>query len=213
MRAFSFTLAAAAVLIAPGLARADPVQEARSATGACLAAVLNGAPVEDIDGDDAFIRRGKDPVSCTVTVTAGEPVQIRDAIQVAIQRRPEAFSLARSTWAAETFASREAWCNLPGARAVTAFVSTGKPGMSPVAVVTVFETAKRDNRCDRDLGVQTIAANAPDPTAPVAAAAPSAPPETKVAAAPQTPAAKPEAKKKKWRVVMPRIPGISRKND
>lgn len=199
MRALGLAL----TLSVPALvAHADPVQEARSATSACLSAVLNSAPVEDIDGDDVFIRRGKDPVSCTVTVTAGEPVQIRDAVQTAIQRRSEAFAPAKSAWAPEAFASREAWCNLPGARAVTAFVSTAKPGLSPVAVVTVFETRERDKRCDRDLGVQTIAANAPEPGAEAG---------TKVAAAPASPpAAKPE--KKKWRVVMPRIPGLS-KND
>jgi hypothetical protein len=64
-------LAPAAVAAVPSLAWADPVQEARSATSACLSAIIDAAPVEDIDGDDVSIRRGKDPVSCTVRVTAG----------------------------------------------------------------------------------------------------------------------------------------------
>ena len=54
-------------------AQTDPAQEARSATAACLSAVIDNAPVEDIDGDDVTIRRGKAPVSCTVRVTGGEP--------------------------------------------------------------------------------------------------------------------------------------------
>jgi hypothetical protein len=33
-------------------------------------------------------------------------------------------------------------------------VSTGKPGRVPVLMATVFEADKRDQRCDRDMGVQ-----------------------------------------------------------
>ena len=198
------------MLVPAAMAHADPVQEARSATAACLSAVINGAPVEDVDGDDAFIRRGKDPVSCTVTVTAGEPVLIRETMLTAIKRRPEIFSAARTAWAPETFASREALCNLPGRRAVTAFVSTAKPGLQPVAVVTVFETPQRDNRCDRDLGLQVIAASAPI-AAPAAAASPTPAPEIATAET-APPPAKPQ-KKKHWRVVMPHIPGISKRDD
>ena len=171
------TLILAAVLAlpavaAPSLAWADPVLEARSATGACLAAVIDNAPVEDIDGDDVTIRRGKDPVSCTVRVTAGEPVLIRDAVQVAMKRRAELFSLARTAWAPGEWASRETYCNIPGRRAVAVFVSTSKPGRQPVLTATVFEDKTRDQRCDRDLGVQQVAANDVAPAAVEAAKAP-----------------------------------------
>ena len=167
-------LALPAAVAAPSLAWADPVQEARSATAACLAAVIDDAPVEDIDGDDVTIRRGKDPVSCTVRVTAGEPVLIRDAVQVAMKRRAELFSLAKTAWAPGEWASRETYCNIPGRRAVAVFVSTSKPGRHPVLTATVFEAKARDQRCDRDLGVQQVAANdvAPPAVAPAAAAEP-----------------------------------------
>lgn len=159
------TLILAAVLAVPAVAHADPVQEARSATGACLSAVIDNAPVEDIDGDDVTIRRGKEPVSCTVRVTAGEPVQIRDAVQAAMKRRPELFSLAKTGWESGEWASRETYCNIPGRRAVAVFVSTSKPGRQPVLTATVFEAAARDQRCDRDLGVQQVAANEAAPAA------------------------------------------------
>lgn len=164
------TLILAAILAVPAVAHADPVQEARSATGACLSAVIDDAPVEDIDGDDVTIRRGKDPVSCTVRVTAGEPVLIRDAIQAAMKRRPELFSLAKTGWESGEWASRETYCNIPGRRAVAVFVSTSKPGRQPVLTATVFEAAARDQRCDRDLGVQQVAANEAAPAAAVAGA-------------------------------------------
>lgn len=166
---------AAALIVPAAAAHADPVEEARSATGACLSAVLNGAPVGDIDGDDVTIRRGQDPASCTVTVTAGLPVQVREAVLTAVKKRSEAFSPAKSAWAPGDFASRETWCVLPSRRAVAAFISTGKPGRQPVLVATVFETSKRDERCDRDLGVQAVAdkdAPAADPPAATAASAP-----------------------------------------
>ncbi len=163
------TLILAALLVGPAaVAHADPVLETRSATAACLAAVIDNAPVEDIDGDHVTIRRGKDPVSCTLRVTAGEPVLIRDAVQVAMKRRAEIFSLARTGWAPGEWASRETYCNIPGRRAVTVFVSTSKPGQQPVLTATVFEDKTRDPRCDRDLGVQQVAAN----DAAVAAAEP-----------------------------------------
>lgn len=151
----------AAVLAVPAAAHADPVQEARSATAACLAAIIDNAPVEDIDGDDVSIRRGKDPASCTVRVTAGEPVLIRDAVQVAMKRRAEIFSPAKTTWSNGEWASRETYCNIPGRRALAVFVSTAKPGRQMVLTATVFETKVRDQRCDRDLGVQQVAANEP----------------------------------------------------
>lgn len=178
---------------APGLAWADPVLEARSATAACLAAVIDNAPVEDIDGEYVTIRRGKDPVSCTVRVTAGEPVLIRDAVQVAMKRRAEIFSLAKTAWAPGEWASRETYCNIPSRRAVAVFVSTSKPGRQPVLTATVFEDKARDPRCDRDLGVQQVAAN---DVAPAAAAAEPAKTQTDKAPEPATveAAAKPEKK-------------------
>jgi hypothetical protein len=168
-----FPLAALTVLtVAPAAARADAVEEARSATGACLAAIIDHAPVEDIDGDDVVIRRGKDPVSCTVRVDAGAPVVIRDAVLAAINRRAERFAPARTKWDPESFASRETFCALPSRRNVMAIVSTGKPGFQPVLTATVVEADKRDPRCDQDKGVQTVAAAEAAPAAPAEAAAP-----------------------------------------
>jgi hypothetical protein len=203
---------AAALFAVPALAHADPVQEARSATAACLAAVIDNAPVEDIDGDDVVIRRGKEPVSCTVRVSAGQPVVVRDAVITAIKRRAELFSPARSTWQAGEVASRETFCNLPGRRALAVFVSTSKPEQSPVLTATVFETKARDERCDRDLGVQAIAANeAPAPAAtPAAEDAPPAPVQTAKAAAPPIAEIDPPPAKKKKQSILRRIPGLSR---
>lgn len=200
---------AALLLLAPAAAHADPVQEARSATGACLAAILDDAPVSDIDGDDVQIRRGQDPVSCTVRVSAGEPVLIKDAVQQAMKRRLEIFAPARTAWEPGDWASRETWCNLPGRRAVAVFVTTAKPGRQPVLTATVFESKARDQRCDRDLGVQRVAANeapAPEPaaetSAPVAAAPASTTPPVAEVAAP--------APKKKKESLLRKIPGLGR---
>jgi len=200
------TLILALLMLAPAAAaHADPVQEARSATAACLSAVIDKAPVEDIDGDDVTIRRGEEPVSCTVRVTAGEPVVVRDAVLTAIKRRPELIVPARTKWEAAGFASRETFCNVPGRRALAVFVSTAKPGGQPVATATVFEVAKRDERCDRDLGVQTVAANdeaAPPATAPA--------PTTEVAAAPPAAESSAPPTKKKKQSFLRRIPGLGR---
>jgi len=202
------TLALALLLTLPAMAaHADPVQEARSATGACLAAVIDAAPVEDIDGDDVTIRRGKDPVSCTVRVTAGEPVQVQDAVQAAIKRRAELFTPAKTRWEAGDWAFRETFCNIPGRRALAVFISTNKPGFQPVLTATVFEAAKRDERCDRDLGVQTVAAaDAPEPAA--------APIGTAQASAPviELPPQAPKAKKKGLRDRIPSF-GLGKKKD
>ena len=176
------------LLAVPAAAHADPVVEARSATAACLSAVIDKAPVEDIDGDDVTIRRGKDPVSCTVRVNAGEPVLIRDAVLTAIKRRAELFQPAKTTWETGPAASRETYCNLPGRRALNVFVVTARPDRQPVLQATVFETPTRDQRCDRDLGVQTTANGEPAP----AAATP----------APAEPAKK---RKKGW---LPRLPKL-----
>ncbi|MEW5683826.1 MAG: hypothetical protein AB1942_02795 [Pseudomonadota bacterium] len=202
------SLLALPTLVMPTLAHAEPVQEARSATAACLAAIIDNAPVEDIDGDDVVIRRGKAPVSCTVRVSDGQPVVVRDAVLTAIKRRAELFTPARTAWAGGEVASRETFCNIPGRRALAVFVSTARPGQQPVLTATVFETTKRDERCDRDLGVQTIAANEPLPAeaAPEAAA----PTETAKAKAPPIAEIAPPPPKKKKQSLLRRIPGLSR---
>lgn len=135
---------------------ADPAQDARSATAACLSAVIDGAPVGDIEDGPISIRRGTDPVSCTVSVADGEPVVVRDAVMTAITRRSELFRPARTRWDPQAFASREAFCNLSLRRNLGVVVSTAKPGSQPVLVSTVFEGAARDARCDRDNGLQTF---------------------------------------------------------
>jgi hypothetical protein len=170
--AMRLLILAALLTLSAAAAHADPAQEARSATGACLSAVIDGAPVEDIDGDDVTIRRGKDPVSCTVRVTGGEPVVIHDAVMTAIKRRSELFTPSRSKWEPAEFATRETFCNIPGRRALAVFVSTAKPGRQPVLTATVFEIGKRDERCDRDLGLQKVSASEPEAVeAPAPAAA------------------------------------------
>lgn len=197
------TLGLALLLTLPAVAaHADPVQEARSATAACLAAVIDAAPVEDIDGDDVVIRRGQDPVSCTVRVNAGEPVVVQDAVQAAIKRRAELFVPAKTKWQAGEWAFRETYCNLPGRRSLAVFVSTNKPGYQPVLTATVFEVPKRDERCDRDLGVQTVAA----------ADAPAASPVQTAAASTAAPVIElpPTAGKKKKQSFLRRIPGLGR---
>lgn len=195
-----------ALLLIPAAAQADPVQEARSATGACLAAILDNAPVEDIDGDDVQIRRGADPVSCTVRVTAGEPVLVKDAVQQAMKKRLEIFAPARTAWAPGEWASRETWCNLPGRRAVAVFVTTNKPGRAPVLTATVYAADKRDVRCDRDLGLQQVAANeAPAPEAVAQAPAPDAKP-----AVPPVAEVTPAPRKEKKPSFLRRIPGLGR---
>jgi len=184
---------AALLAIPAAAAHADVVADARSATAACLSAVIDGAPVGDIEDGPIAIRRGKEPVTCTVTISDGEPVIVREAVMAAISRRTELFKPTKTRWNPEAFAAREAFCNLSVRRHLSAVVSTGRPGMQPVAVVTVFEGDKRDPRCDRDVGLQkSAAAEAPVP------AATGAPPVQEIA----PPA--PKAKKKGW---LPRLPG------
>lgn len=201
------TLALALLLALPAAAHADPVQEARSATGACLAAVIDGAPVENIDGDDVSIRRGQEPVSCTVRVNAGEPVVVQDAVQAAIKRRVELFVPAKTRWEPGDFAFRETFCNIPGRRALAVFVTTNKPGYQPVLTATVFEVAKRDERCDRDLGLQKVAASEPSAPTTTAEATP-AKPAPEVAELKPPP---PKAKKKGWRDRIPDF-GLGKKD-
>lgn len=160
-------LALTALLILPAAAAyADPVEEARSATAACLSAILNGAPVETIQGEDVAIYRKPGERTCTVSVWAGEPVVIRDAVLSAIKRRAEAFSAARTAWDPGQFASREVFCNLPSRQAVIALVDTHKPGGGDVVTVAIADIGKRDDRCDRDMGLQKASAEGAAAPAP-----------------------------------------------
>ena len=135
-------------------ARADAAYEARTAVGACLAAVIDNAPVVDGKGQDVALRRETSPNLCAVTVTAGKPADVRRAILQAVEARPERFSPAKTTWAPGALASREAFCNAPGRRALNVVVETAKPGASPVATATVIEGRTRDQRCDLNFGEQ-----------------------------------------------------------
>jgi hypothetical protein len=147
-------LALLASLAVAGGAHADPAYEARSATGACLAAVIDKAPVVDMQGQDVAIHRETTPNLCAVTVSAGDPVEVRQAVLGAISERPERFAPARTPWDAGALASREALCNAPGRRALNVVVETAKPGGSPVLTATVVEGRERDARCDQDMGLQ-----------------------------------------------------------
>jgi len=208
MRAY---LAFAALMLLPAAAHADVVADARSATGACLSAVIDGAPVGDVTEGPIAIRRGADPVSCTVTISDGEPVVIRDAVMTAIRRRAETFAPAKTRWEAQAFASREAFCNLsPSRRNLNVVVSTGKPGLRPVLVATVFEGPKRDIRCDRDQGLQTVAESDTPAAAPVAA---TAAPVDEIDTLPAKRGDAKPAKKKGLRGMIPTIPGLGKHKD
>ena len=83
-----FLLAAVLLSAAPLAAHADPQSEARSAVGACISAIADGAPVPDqIKGEAVEIRREKEPETCTVTVTGGEPAAIRAGVLDALARK------------------------------------------------------------------------------------------------------------------------------
>ncbi len=155
----SLFLAAVVALAVPAAAHADPQAEARSAVGACISAIADGAPVADqIKGEFVEIRREREPATCTVTVTGGEPVAIRAGVLDALAKRKERFSPAKTRWEAGAFASREAFCSLPGGRSFNVVVSTAKPGEPLVLTATVLQTKERDARCDRDEGLQKPAA-------------------------------------------------------
>ena len=187
------------MVITAGAVQAEPVQEARSATAACLSAVIDGAPVETTKGDDvAIYRQGRD-LSCTVSVWAGEPVVIRDAVLTALKRRAEAFSPSRTAWDPGLFASREVYCNLPSRRAIAAVIDTHKPGRGDVLTVTVVDTGRRDTRCDRDMGLQKATETGE------AASATAAPSE--LIELPK--ADKPPKRKKRW---IPRLPKIGKES-
>jgi hypothetical protein len=142
------------LLAAAPAAQAEPADEARSAVGACLSAVIDHAPVGDVDGEGVSIRREPGQPVCTVQVSAGQPVVIRDAVITAIQRRAERFAPARTRWDPAGFASRDTFCSLPSRRNFNVMVSTAKPGEALVLLATVLEADKRDPRCDRDEGLQ-----------------------------------------------------------
>jgi hypothetical protein len=150
-------LALLALVIAVGAgasAWADPVYEARSAMGACLAAVIDKAPVVDIKGQDVAIHRETSPNLCAVTAGAGDPAELRRAVLAAVAARPEGFTPARTAWAPGAMASREALCNAPGRRALNVVVETARPGGTPALTATVVEGRIRDQRCDLDMGRQ-----------------------------------------------------------
>lgn len=153
MRLAIFALLAS--LAAVSAAHADPVYEAHSAMGACLAAVIDKAPVADAKGQDVSIHRETDPNLCAVTATAGVPAELRRAVLDAVAARPEGFTPAKTAWAATgPLASRETLCNSPGRRALNVVVDTARPGASPVLTATVVEGRTRDQRCDLDMGRQ-----------------------------------------------------------
>jgi hypothetical protein len=141
-------------LAAASAAHADPVFEAHSAMGACLAAVIDKAPVVDAQGQDVAIHRETTPNLCAVRVTAGDPGEVRQAVLNAVQQRPEHFVPARTAWDPGQLASRETLCNAPGRRALNVVLETAKPGGAPVLTATVIEGRERDQRCDLDLGTQ-----------------------------------------------------------
>jgi hypothetical protein len=142
----------ASLAVAPA-ALADPVYESHSAVGACLAAVIDKAPVIDGKGQDVSLEAS--PNLCAVTVTGGDPSEVRRSVLDAIAARPEGFRPAKTAWAAgDALASRETLCNAPGRRALNVVVETARPGASPVLVATVVEGRTRDQRCDLDMGLQ-----------------------------------------------------------
>jgi hypothetical protein len=152
-----FSLAAAAVLtLAPLSATAEPASEAASALGACLAAVIDKAPVGDIKGEDVEIRRDPESGSCQVRVGAGEAAALRQAVLEAVKARKERFTPARTRFEADDLASREAFCNAALVRrnfnVVVDVALPNRPGARLTA--TVLETRERDARCDADRGAQ-----------------------------------------------------------
>lgn len=158
MRLALIALALAATL--PMTAHAEPAEEAGSAFGACLAAVIDGAPVEDIDGDDVRIRRSKAPNSCTVEVMAGDITAVRQALLSAMGARRERFTPSKTRWDPGQMASRDTFCNAASVRRnLTVMISAALPGARGARLfATALETPERDVRCDADRGVQKPAA-------------------------------------------------------
>jgi hypothetical protein len=147
-------MSVAAALAAGSVARAEPVYEARTAVEACLAAVLDGAPVSDAKGQDVAIHRDTAPNLCAVTVTGGAPGEVHAAVLAAIAKASTPFAPARTAWDPGRLASRETFCNPPGRRALNVVVETARPGGTPVLTATVVEGRTRDQRCDLDMGLQ-----------------------------------------------------------
>ena len=141
-------------LVAAPAARADTAFEARTAVQACLAAVIDGAPVEDMAIGAVAVHRERNPNLCRVTVSAGAPEELRAAVNAAAASRAEGFAPARTAWDPGALASRETLCNRPGRRALNLVVETARPGASPVLTATVIEGHERDQRCDLDMGPQ-----------------------------------------------------------
>jgi hypothetical protein len=141
-------------LAAASAAHADPAYEARSAMGACLAAVIDNAPVVDAKGQDVAIHREKSPNLCAVQVTAGDPGEVRKSVLDAVAARSERFTPARTAWDPGQLASRETLCNAPGRRAFNVVLETAKPGAATALRASVVETRSRDERCDVDMGTQ-----------------------------------------------------------
>jgi hypothetical protein len=146
-------IAAVVPLLASG-ARADPVYDAQTAAEACLAAVIDGAPVGDATVEAVSIHRETNPNLCKVTVTAGTPADVRGAVLDAMIERSEGFVPAATAWDPGSLASRETYCNPLGKRSFAMVIETAKPGGSPVLVATVIEGHERDQRCDIDMGLQ-----------------------------------------------------------
>lgn len=141
-------------LISAPPALADAAYEARTAVGACLAAVIDQAPVVDAKGEDVAIDREASPNLCRVTVSGGEPAEIRTAVMAAVSARSERFVPAKTAWTPGEWASRETLCNAPGRRALNVVVETARAGATPVLAATVIESRARDPRCDADQGLQ-----------------------------------------------------------
>jgi hypothetical protein len=156
-RVMRLILAALTLCAFASPALADPPAEARSAMGACLAAVIDKAPVETIKGTDVDIRRDGGAGPCTVQVRAGEPAEVRAAVLTAVTARGEGFSPSLTRWDAGEFGSQETYCNaMPARRSLNVVLTTAKPGATGLVVTaTVLEPQKRDPRCDADLGLQT----------------------------------------------------------
>jgi hypothetical protein len=149
-----FFLAFLASLAVAQAARADPPYEARTATAACLAAVIDKAPVTDAKGVDVAIHREAEPNLCVVTVSAGDAKEVRKAVLGVVAERPEGFVPARTLWDPGALAARDTLCNRPGRRALNVVVETAKAGGAPVLTATVVEVRTRDQRCDLDMGLQ-----------------------------------------------------------
>ena len=147
-------LALCATLAAASAAHADPAYEAGSAMGACLAAVIDKAPVADMAQGGVGVHREAQPNLCAVTVTAGDPRQVRQAVLDAVAQRPERFSPAKTAWDPGALAARDTLCNAPGRRALNVVVETARPGAPVIVRATVIEGPARDQRCDIDMGLQ-----------------------------------------------------------